>query len=111
MGRWCPFWPSARPSRAPTSDRDPAHRNSTGSFQSAARFSDSWNSPSATAPSPKKHVVVSDRPQALEVHPVERDRDRLDERIAHGVRVADPLALDQLEPAPGHRTLVEGFED
>ena len=45
---------SAVPSR-----RDYFRRqNSTGSFQSAARFIDSWNSPSATAPSPKKQAVT-----------------------------------------------------
>ena len=35
-----------------------SHTNSTGSFHSAARFIDSWNAPSATAPSPKKHAVT-----------------------------------------------------
>src|SRR3989304_3555222 len=30
----------------------------TGSFQSAARLSDSWNSPSGTAPSPKKQSTT-----------------------------------------------------
>lgn len=35
--------------------------NSTGSRHSAARFMHSWNSPSATAPSPNRHTVTASR--------------------------------------------------
>jgi len=35
-----------------------SHTNSTGNRHSAARFSDSWNSPSADAPSPKNAAVT-----------------------------------------------------
>ena len=42
-----------------------SQQNSTGSSQSAARFMHSWNSPSATAPSPKKQAVTRDSPRIL----------------------------------------------
>ena len=56
------------------------------------------------------HVVVEDRAGALQVHPVERDRDRLDERIADRVGVAEALALHQLDPAPGDGRLGERLD-
>ena len=38
--------------------------NTMGSFQTEAMFSDSWNSPSAAAPSPKKHTVTAPLPSS-----------------------------------------------
>ena len=72
--------------RAPCPSRRGCSRRgrAPGSFQSAARFSDSWNSPSATAPSPKKQAVT---PRAA-LHLVgqrEADGDRqpaADDRVA-----------------------------
>ena len=42
-----------------------SQQNSNGRSHSAARFIVSWNSPSATAPSPKKHAVTRSRPRSL----------------------------------------------
>jgi hypothetical protein len=53
---------SARSIRVPIAYRLFSQRKSTGSFQSEARFSASWNSPSATAPSPKTQAVTRIRP-------------------------------------------------
>ena len=61
-----------------------SQRKSTGSCQSAARLSDSWNSPSATAPSPKKQAVTRCALLQL-VGEREPDRDRqapADDRVA-----------------------------
>jgi hypothetical protein len=52
---------SERASAVPIAYRLFSHTNSTGSFHSAARFNDSWNSPSATAPSPKKQAAMPPR--------------------------------------------------
>src|SRR3989337_1070903 len=41
----------------------------TGSFQSAARLSDSWNSPCGTAPSPKKQRTTWSPPWYLMAKP------------------------------------------
>ena len=49
---------SERSSAVPIAYRLFSQQNSTGRFHKAARFIDSWNSPSATAPSPKKHAVT-----------------------------------------------------
>ena len=49
---------SARSMAVPMPKRLFSQQNSTGSRHSAARFSDSWKAPSATAPSPKKQAVT-----------------------------------------------------
>ncbi len=85
---------SERASAVPIAYRLFSQQNSTGSFQSAARFSDSWNSPSATAPSPKKQAVTRGRPLQL-----------VGEREADGER--QPAADDRVAAVEARR----GVED
>ncbi len=56
---------SERASAVPIAYRLFSQTNSTGSPQIAARLIDSWNSPSAIAPSPKKQAVTRSRPASL----------------------------------------------
>ncbi len=56
-------------------------------------------------------VVMQDGAGALEIHAIERERRRLDERVAHAVRMTEPLALDEFRAPPGHRDVSERLED
>src|SRR6266545_7754988 len=51
-------------------------------------------------------VVMGNGTHALEIHPVECHRDSLDKRLRDGIRVAEPFALDQLQPPPEERRVV-----
>ena len=42
-----------------------SHRKTTGSFQMAARLTDSWNAPSLLAPSPKKGTATRSLPWSM----------------------------------------------
>ena len=52
---------SARWMAVPMAYRLFSQMNTTGSFQSDARFRDSWNSPWGTEPSPKKQRMTRSR--------------------------------------------------
>ena len=56
-------------------------------------------------------VVVGHGAQLGQVHPVQRDGDRLHQRVADGVRMTDPLALDHLDSAARHRLDPQGLDD
>ena len=75
---------SERRSAVPMAYRLFSQQNSTGRSHSAARLSDSWNSPSAMAPSPKKQATSCPVPSffAASASPTATGRPPADDGVA-----------------------------